>query len=167
MTEVAVRTAIPRVLNRPENRVTLIAELASGTPYAELAERYGVHTSSIGLFAKKHRPAVIAQQRDLENQFAGLWIANKGARLAAMQDDVEQLDREILALRREIRDARYNGMEPADVAPLRTALAAARKAKLDALRLAGMELGAHKQVVDVNVTTVRYEIVGVDMEAMR
>lgn len=179
MTEVATRAAIPRVLNRPQYRPQLIADLASGKPYAELAEQYGVHTSSIGEFAKKHRAAIIAQQADLENEFAGLWIAKKRARLAAMQDDVEQLDREILALRREIAALRQAECTaghdvdaelgtPSALAPLRTALAAARKAKLDALRLAGMELGAHRQVVDVNVTTVRYEIVGVaDMEALR
>lgn len=155
MPEVAVRTLPfkPRNLNRPQYRPRLIGDLAAREPYEKLAERYDVAVSSISDFAKRHRAEIETQAADLENQFAGLWIADKRARLAAYQEDVERCDR-------EIRAGRRLGITPQELAP-------AYAAKHRALDAAAKELGAYRQVIDVNVTTVKYEIVGVEVGELR
>ena len=74
----------------PWLRRTLCRELAAGeVKRAALARKYGVTPAAITLFAKRHGAEIDAIKRDLDDQFAGLWIADKAARIAAYQADLE------------------------------------------------------------------------------
>lgn len=84
------RRAYP--LERAHVRWKLIRELAgSGKTQTQLAEEYGVSTTAISQFKARHLTAIEEQARDQENAFSSLWVAEKGARLAELQDDIEQL----------------------------------------------------------------------------
>ena len=75
----------------PWLRRTLCRELAAGeVKRAALARKYGVTPAAITLFAKRHGAEIDAIKRDLDDQFAGLWIADKAARIATYQADLEQ-----------------------------------------------------------------------------
>jgi hypothetical protein len=143
----------PRVLNSPRYRPLLIRDLAAGDALAVVGERYGVHPSSVHEFAQKYASEIERQRAGLADEFAALWVANKGARIAELQRDVERLDR-------EIRKGQRIGLTPQELAP-------AYQSKHRALEMVAKELGAYRQVVDVNVTTVKYEIVGVEVGELR
>jgi hypothetical protein len=129
-------------------KVRLIHDLAlDAWTERALAESYGVSQPTIHEFKDRYRYQIAVARGDIENHLAGLWIADKQARLAELEDDVEQINQ-------ALADA------PLDVQP-RLYLAKHR-----ALRNAAEELGqlAPKRV-DASVS-VRYEIVGVDMAAL-
>ena len=76
---------------RPWQRHKLLRELAAGDrTSAQLAADYGMTASGIREYKKRHRPQVDAIAADLANEFAGLWIADKGQRMSAYQDDYER-----------------------------------------------------------------------------
>jgi hypothetical protein len=88
-------TALPRDGSRdslqPWQRHKLLRELAVGErSSAQLSADYGMTASGIRDFKKRHRAQVDEMAADLANQFSGLWIADKGQRLAAYQADYEQ-----------------------------------------------------------------------------
>jgi hypothetical protein len=135
-------------LNRAAVRLPLILDLASGEKSQDaLAEQYGVDQGSISRFALRFAAEIEAQRADMENKFAALWIAQKAARLAAYEDDVEAID--------DHHDQPETALDPALLG-----------AKHRALRNTAEELGALRTVIDSTVS-VRYEIVGVDPEALR
>lgn len=57
----------------------------------QLAEEYGVTTSAISQFKTRHATRIAEVEQDIENAFAGLWIAQKEARLAEYQEDVDRI----------------------------------------------------------------------------
>lgn len=76
---------------KPWDRRALCRELAAGdVKRAALARKYGVSGAYITKFAKQHAAEIDDIKADLDNQFAGLWIASKAARIAAYQADLEQ-----------------------------------------------------------------------------
>jgi transposase-like protein len=78
---------------RPWERRQLCRELATGdVTQAALARKYGVTRSAINNFAKRHAREIDEIKEDLDNEFAGLWIADKAKRLAAYQDLYNQAE---------------------------------------------------------------------------
>lgn len=137
-----VRRSYP--LERAWVRNKLIRELAEEkVTQVELAERYGVTPVSIGNFKKRHWTEITDVRDDLDNQFAGLWIAKKEARLAEYQDDVDRIGE---TLNHELL-----------------------KAKQIALRSAAEEMGQlpSRFSMQVNTAPVTYKINGVDLEKLR
>jgi hypothetical protein len=75
---------------RPWERRALCRELAVGeVTGAALARKYDVTRQAISAFKKRHAAEIDAIKADLDNEFAGLWIAQKSARIAAYQADLE------------------------------------------------------------------------------
>ena len=71
-------------------RNQVIRDLAlSGVTQKALAEKYGVAESSMSEFASKHAEAIAAVRADADNEFAGILIAQKAARLEALQEIAE------------------------------------------------------------------------------
>jgi hypothetical protein len=137
----------PRGLDRARTRVPLIYDLACGDSSMEaLGEKYGVEHSSISRFARRYATEIGTQRASLEDKLAAVWIAQKAARLAEYQDDVESI----------------NAVHDVLPAPDPSLLGAKHRA----LRNSAEELGALKTVIDSTVS-VRYELVGVDPEALR
>ena len=78
------------VCQKPWERRQLCRELATGEhTHAVLGKRYGVTRQAITAFAKRYAREIDAIKADLDNEFAGLWIAQKAARIAAYQADLE------------------------------------------------------------------------------
>lgn len=81
------------VLTRGWRLRALLRELAEGEkPQSQLAREYGVTQGRISQIKKKHILAIEQIQDDLENEFAGMWIAQKQSRLAEMQSDIEDIN---------------------------------------------------------------------------
>lgn len=130
-------------LEQARVRVPLIRDLACEMTQAAAAEKYGVVQQSITAFAQRHRAEIEAARADIADEMAGVWIAEKRARLLAYQEDVELIDAGGEARRLNHMNDRHR-----------------------ALRNSAEELGALKQVVTADVT-VRHEIVGVDPDVLR
>lgn len=76
---------------KPWDRRQLCRELAEGEiKRADLARKYGLGRSAITEFAKRHAREIDDIRAQLDDEFAGLWIAQKAARIAAYQSDLEQ-----------------------------------------------------------------------------
>lgn len=122
----------------------LIIELArQEKTRTKLASEYGVTTASITTFAHRHRTEIDEVKADIENEFAGLWIAQKYARIAEYQADV---------------DAIGDTTDP-DLL----------KVKHTALKAVAEEMGQLPARVAVNVEskTVNYTINGIDPGQLR
>lgn len=71
-------------------RRTLARELAQGdVTRASLARKYGVSRPAITKFAKRHAAEISAIAADLQDEFAGQWIAQKELRIEQYQRDLE------------------------------------------------------------------------------
>lgn len=70
-------------------RRQLCRELATGMTHRTLGRKYGVTHQAITAFAKRHAREIADIKADLDNQFSGLWIADKESRLAHYQADYE------------------------------------------------------------------------------
>lgn len=74
----------------PWQRHKLLRELAIGErKSADLAVEYGMTASGIREFKRRHKALVDVIAAEPADEFAGLWIAGKGNRLAAYQGDYE------------------------------------------------------------------------------
>lgn len=89
--------ASPGALERGDVRVRLIRELALGEQTkAQLARRYGVSRQAVGEFAARHAARIEQVAARLDDEFAGIELANKVARVAVLNDQV-LADLELLA----------------------------------------------------------------------
>lgn len=71
-------------------RRTLCRELATGEQSnAALARKYGISRPAVTQFARRHAGEIAAIKGQLDDEFAGLWIASKAARIAAYQADYD------------------------------------------------------------------------------
>jgi hypothetical protein len=131
--------------------LSLIHRVALGVETdRELAEAFGVAPSAIHKF--RHHPrnveAIEARRAEIENELTGLWSAKLCNRVAELESDVDRVN-EVLE----------------DAAP--ELLPRLLAAKRTALREIADQLG-ELTPRQINVgTTVRDEIVGVDMDALR
>lgn len=131
-------------LERAWVRHRLIRHLAEQRfTQVELAEQYGVEPHAISMFKSRHGTRIDEVRADLESQFAGLWIADKGARLAEYQEDVDDIGS---STNHELLKVKHN-----------------------ALRSAAEELGQlpSRFNMQVNTAPVTYKIEGVDLEQLR
>lgn len=147
------RTRYP--LSRGWARQQLILQVARGDKNQyELAAEYGVGQPAISEFIKRNRFEIEAATRDLAREFQGLWIASKWNRLAEIQqicDDIAQAE-----------------LDPVSGEPGATLDPELLRTKLAALRAAAEELGQLPARLAVKVEgTVKTEIVGVDIDALR
>lgn len=162
-------------LTRGHVRARLIHDLAADiATRAALAKEYGVNRASITRFATTWRPEIEHARRNIEDQYAALWIADKRARVATHQQVVEHA----LDLLNASDDAPAEGTEVAEVAPRAPrrrgagvdVSTAELMAKIQAgLRAVAEELGQLPNRVNVEHsggTSVRYElhIPGFDVE---
>ncbi|MGW5467698.1 hypothetical protein [Streptomyces chartreusis] len=107
MTEPAPEPKNPRhwgKLERPGIRRKLIHELARAEKtQQQLADEYGVVKSSITEFKQRHTDRITEVAQALEDEFAGLWIAQKVDRLDQLQDLYEgDDDPDRVRLRKEL-----------------------------------------------------------------
>ena len=78
------------LLEHPLTRRMLQQDLAhSGKSQTQLAEKYGVTQQSISEFAARHRATIAQIIEDSANEFAGLAIANKQARLEVYRELID------------------------------------------------------------------------------
>lgn len=131
----------------------LIHELARmEKTQVQLAQEYGVVQSSISEFGTRHRAEIEAVKLDIENEFAGLWVAKKVNRLAELESDIERI----------IQTNAGDTVRMADAEILRT------KAAL--LKQVADELGQIPNKSHVKIeseTVVRYLMTGVDDENLK
>lgn len=140
-------------LERPWRRVQLIQELArNDRTQKALADKYGVSQASVSAFKDRHRERIEEVRQDLENEFAGMWIADKRKRLEVLMSDVELIE-EFLG----------------DIAMWDEDSPQFLRLKKEILKQAADELGQIPQRVNVNVggRKVTYVIEGVDMEDLK
>jgi hypothetical protein len=98
MTELSNRAKPRGKLSRADQR-QLQRELATGDVMrADLARRYGVTRGYVTIFAKQYAREIADIKAQLDDEFAGLWIAQKEQRIAAYQAEYER------ALRHPRRD---------------------------------------------------------------
>lgn len=132
----------PGRLDRGHTRARLIHEIATRTePYTKIADRHGVTRSAISQFAARHALAIADARASLDDEAAHLWVTHRTARLAEIQQTIEDLD-----------DALAGGLAP-DRAPL-------YRARLAAIRQAAEETGQLRDTAPVH--TVQIVLNGVD-----
>lgn len=137
-------------LSRGRTKVFLLRELAMGAvSKGTLAERLGVSVMAISVFEKRHAAEIALVRADLENKWAGLWIAEKRDRLAELQQMYE--DNDVL-----LADG---AMMPADANAL-------RRVQLSILDQAAKELGDLPKPLDQNAAQAIpvYMIYGSDLD---
>jgi hypothetical protein len=167
-------------LERPWNRRRLIHELARGeVKQSDLAVRYDVSRVAITDFKARHADAIEQVRADLENEFAGLWIADKTNRLMALQDDIEHIATRLTSTDLEDALADYVRDDDIDsderkrraerVADALAADPAWMRLRHQALRAAADELGQIPNKTTVAIEqpiTVRHVLEGVDVDGL-
>lgn len=79
-------------LKKPHTKLALCRELATGEKStAELAEKYGVVEGAIRKFKARNLQRIAEIQGKLEDEFAGLWIADQANRLAYYEAQANRL----------------------------------------------------------------------------
>lgn len=135
----------------------------------ELAKMFDATVGGIRAFAVRHAQKIAEIRENLEDQFAGLWIASKENRLAVYEKTIEESNDEI---QRILMGGRRAG-EPADddaaeepVVDTSDALARLHRTVHRAVRQSAEELGQLPSRVAVTFEgqPVRHEIVGVDVD---
>lgn len=157
----------------------LIRELAEQKKtQAVLAREYGVSHPSIVSFKQRHKRRIEAVREDLENEFAGLWIADKSARVAHYETTLEQLDAQIfraldgLVDRDSIVEQLRQGVAVEDIeigVDVSETLVRLMKEKARALRSVAEELGQLPSRVQVNLgagTSATLKLEGVDLDKL-
>lgn len=143
-----------RPLTLPHVELKLIQQLASGKyTQRELAREYGVSGVAVYLFNKRHKQRIEQVKADLENEMAGLWIAEKKNRVAHYQAMSEAVDTSI-----EI------AMNMGDVAPYQLV-----KIKAKLLEAVAGELGQLPARLAQNISAekITYLIPGIDLEKLK
>lgn len=150
---------------------SLVRDLAEGTlSQRRLATKYDVHLSTIADFKSRNRERIEAVKADLDNEFAGMWIAEKRKRIAAYMDDVELLDDSLEATTaaREVLSIEGEDGTGLTIAKLDRDMAAILKRKHSALRSVAEELGHLPNRMTLNVqggeSPVLHQVVGVDID---
>ena len=124
--------------------VELKKALATGeVTRASLARRYGVSRASISEFAKRHAYEIDQLRQQLDDEYAGLWIASKANRLAAYQGEYDA------SLGNEFYSDHYEHV----------------KARAAILKAVAEELGQLPNKSQLTIGgVVRHELVGVDVD---
>jgi len=143
-TDVAVNGSTWRPKLTPGDRRQLCRALAAGeVTRAQLARRYGVSRAYITQFARMYAAEIDQIKARLEDEFAGLWVADKAARIAAHQADYEMA----------LDSPRADHHEWI-------------KTRTQVLHAVAEELGQLPPRTQVNVAAVTHIIEGVDLSAL-
>jgi hypothetical protein len=111
---------------------------------AAIARKYGIGRSSVTEFAARHASEIAAIAASLDDEFAGLWIADKAKRVAAYQDDHDgSLDSEF--------GGHYEHI----------------KARNQIRQQVAEELGQLPPRTQVAIASVTYVVEGVDLDALK
>ena len=124
-------------------RLELVRALAEGKRQSDLARRFEVPPQTMSDFVKRHRAAIAAVKKDLESEFAGLWSANKAARVASYEDEIMRLQEQIDMILAESDTYRQ--------ATDSEALTRLYKSRDRALRSIAEELGALPQRIQMTI----------------
>ena len=124
---------------KPAVQLALKRELAMRVPNKILAEKYGLSPMGISAFAKRHARAIDDIREHIEDEFAGLPLAQKRNRIAAYEDEVDRL----------LEDPRANHHEWS-------------KARQMAYRSIAEELGQLPPRQQITVIPVQHVVIGVD-----
>jgi hypothetical protein len=128
----------------PRHRIHEVCrELAAGdVSQAAIARKWGIARQTLNDFAHRHAERIADIRAHLDDDYAGLWIANKEARIAAYMDEFERLEHG--------RNSEHHEWS---------------KARQAALRAVADELGAIPNRSSVQVTgIVTHRLIGVDIE---
>lgn len=120
------------------HKLAVMRALAEGIGPSEIARQYECDPSAVSKFARRYAAEIAEIRADFENEFAGLWIAKKQARLAEYQQDVENYEE-----------------FAADVPEY-------ARLKQAALKAAAEELGALKYNLQTQSEVTHYVIEGID-----
>ena len=78
---------------RGHQKLSLMRDLAEGNfTHIQLAEKYDRSVSAISNFSSRNRDKIQAIRENPDDEFAGLWIAQKAQRLRVYADQVERLE---------------------------------------------------------------------------
>lgn len=72
-------------------QLALKREIAMGTPNKILADKYNLSPQGISAFGKRHSRAIDDIREHLDDDFAGLPLAQKRNRIAAYEDEIDRL----------------------------------------------------------------------------
>jgi len=75
----------------PHVQLALMRDIACGTGWAELGRKYGYTRQSMLQFSKRHALKIEEIREHLDDEFAGLPIAQKKNRIAAYQEMAERI----------------------------------------------------------------------------
>lgn len=160
-------------LERGWRRQWLIRQLATGEfSKNELARIMRAHRQSIRDFEIKHQAEIESMIRQIDQEFAGLWVAEKVNRLAEYQQDVEDAN-EIIA--GELGDPTAppqvdpldpGGLESEQAEPAPSAAPTWVRIKHAALKAVAEELGQipNRVRMDIGGQVATYRIEGVDLD---
>ncbi len=152
-------------ISRQPFRMMAIRMLAEGATQKVVAEHFGVAQPTVSEFASAYRVQIQEVAADLENEFAGLWIAEKAKRIASYMADIETIDRTIewrmerlKSLGLDLEEIAAAGADPSLI-----------RVKQRGLRNVAEEMGHLPARVQIAVTqqSVAYEVVGVDVGDLR
>ena len=138
---------------------------------ADLAGEFGISPSTLTRFIARHKEEIEAVRAGTEQRMTDLWIADKGARMAAYQRDVDVVEAEIesVVADRSSQDGDvFPGEGDARLVDTSDQLGRLMRAKHRALRQAAEELGQIPSKVQINVggERVKHVLEGVDIEAV-
>lgn len=99
-------------LEHPATRQRLIRDLAKAEhSQKELGRRYGVSYQAVQQFAARHAERIAQVAEKLDDEFAGLWVADKAQRLAVLQGQVD----DVLELMADPERAAKAGVQAAEM----------------------------------------------------
>lgn len=71
----------------PVARRQLLRALAAGERQADVARQFGISRQAVSQFARQHPDEIETFKAKLEDEYAGLWIAEKANRITAYEDE--------------------------------------------------------------------------------
>lgn len=138
------RPATKNHLERGWVKHRLVRDFALGEKTGmQLAKQYGVSQTSISAFKKRHAFEIEEVRNNLADEYAGVWVANKMARIQEYQQAAEKM---------------ANGTSPRN-----------QEVLVSILKAVAEELGQlpARTQVQVNTAEVTYQIVGIDPELLK
>lgn len=149
-----------RVIDQGQLRWEVMRALARGDDQQTVADAYSVGIDTVKKFAVRYAATIKKIAIATDNEYAGVWIADKRERILSLQDDVEAIDQSMI-----LTDDNGDAVLNADGSSMRGVDDKLLRVKHAALRQVAEEMGDLKQSVDVTAK-LNYEVVGVLPDAL-